>query len=104
MLSMTYCNDPRAHWWQAAARRVKDTAFFGVQSPLDLIPHWRPEFPAWPRESRACPGLRLIVDTMASGARAGGGAGTRNKEVRNARSCMLEAVIPRNRDDIARTR
>jgi 2OG-Fe(II) oxygenase superfamily len=32
MLSMTYCNDPRAHWWQAAARRVKDTAFYGVRA------------------------------------------------------------------------
>ncbi len=32
MLSMTYCNDPRAHWWQATARRVKDTAFYGVRA------------------------------------------------------------------------
>jgi hypothetical protein len=32
MLSMTYCNDPRAHWWQSASRRIKDTAFFGVRA------------------------------------------------------------------------
>src|SRR3984957_16563894 len=32
MLRMTYCNDPRAPWWQAAARRVKDTAFYGVRA------------------------------------------------------------------------
>jgi hypothetical protein len=32
VLSMTYCNDPRAHWWQAVSRRVKDTAFFGVRA------------------------------------------------------------------------
>jgi hypothetical protein len=32
ILSMTYCNDPRAHWWQSVSRRVKDTAFFGVRA------------------------------------------------------------------------
>jgi len=32
VLSMTYCNDPRAHWWQATARRMKDTAFFGIRA------------------------------------------------------------------------
>jgi hypothetical protein len=24
--------DPRAHWWQAASRRIKDTAFFGIRA------------------------------------------------------------------------
>ena len=32
ILSMTYCTDPRAHWWQAASRRIKDTAFFGIRA------------------------------------------------------------------------
>jgi len=32
MLSMTYCTDPRAQWWQAASRRIKDTAFFGIRA------------------------------------------------------------------------
>jgi hypothetical protein len=32
MLSMTYCTDPRAHWWQGASRRVKDMAFFGIRA------------------------------------------------------------------------
>jgi hypothetical protein len=32
VLSMTYCTDPRAHWWQAASRRIKDTAFFGIRA------------------------------------------------------------------------
>ena len=32
MLSMTYCTDPRAQWWQAASRRIKDTAFFGLRA------------------------------------------------------------------------
>jgi hypothetical protein len=32
MLSMTYCTDPRAHWWQAWSRRLKDTAFFGLRA------------------------------------------------------------------------
>jgi hypothetical protein len=32
MLSMTYCTDPRAHWWQGASRRVKDMAFFGLRA------------------------------------------------------------------------
>jgi hypothetical protein len=32
VLSMTYCTDPRAHWWQAWSRRLKDTAFFGLRA------------------------------------------------------------------------
>jgi hypothetical protein len=32
VLSMTYCTDPREGWWQGLARRVKDTAFFGVRA------------------------------------------------------------------------
>jgi hypothetical protein len=32
VLSMTYCADPRARWWQAVSRRVKDTAYFGVRA------------------------------------------------------------------------
>jgi hypothetical protein len=32
VLSMTYCTDPRSHWWQAASRRLKDTAFFGIRA------------------------------------------------------------------------
>ena len=32
VVSMTYCVDPRERWWQAVARRVKDTAFFGVRA------------------------------------------------------------------------
>ena len=32
VLSMTYCTDPREGWWQGIARRVKDTAFFGVRA------------------------------------------------------------------------
>ncbi len=32
MLSMTYCTDPRAWWWQGVSRRFKDTAFFGVRA------------------------------------------------------------------------
>jgi hypothetical protein len=32
IFSMTYCTDPRAHWWQAASRRIKDTAFFGIRA------------------------------------------------------------------------
>lgn len=32
MISMTYATDPRAHWWQGTARRIKDTAFFGVRA------------------------------------------------------------------------
>ena len=32
VVSMTYCADPREHWWQGVARRVKDTAFFGVRA------------------------------------------------------------------------
>jgi hypothetical protein len=32
VLSMTYCADPRAWWWQGVSRRVKDTAYFGVRA------------------------------------------------------------------------
>jgi hypothetical protein len=32
VISMTYCTDPRASSWQGAARRVKDTAFFGIRA------------------------------------------------------------------------
>lgn len=32
VVSMTYCADPRERWWQGIARRVKDTAFFGVRA------------------------------------------------------------------------
>ncbi len=32
ILSMTYCVDPRAWWWQGVSRRLKDTAFFGVRA------------------------------------------------------------------------
>ena len=32
VISMTYCADPRERWWQGVARRVKDTAFFGVRA------------------------------------------------------------------------
>ncbi len=32
VLSMTYCTDPRARWWQGASRRIKDTAYFGVRA------------------------------------------------------------------------
>jgi hypothetical protein len=32
VLSMTYCTDPRSWWWQAASRRLKDTAYFGVRA------------------------------------------------------------------------
>ena len=32
MLSMTYCTDPRNSWLQGAARRIKDTAFFGIRA------------------------------------------------------------------------
>jgi len=32
VVSMTYCADPREQWWQGAARRIKDTAFFGVRA------------------------------------------------------------------------
>ena len=31
-LSMTYCTDDRARWWQEIARRMKDTAFFGPRA------------------------------------------------------------------------
>lgn len=32
VLSMTFCADAAATWGQAAARRIKDTAFFGVRA------------------------------------------------------------------------
>ncbi len=32
VLSMTYCADPRSRWWQGAARRIKDMAFFGPRA------------------------------------------------------------------------
>jgi hypothetical protein len=32
VLSMTFCTDPRARWWQGVSRRVKDTAYFGVRA------------------------------------------------------------------------
>lgn len=32
VLSMTYCTDPRSSLWQGAARRIKDTAFFGLRA------------------------------------------------------------------------
>ena len=39
MLSMTYCTDPRAQWWQAASRRIKDTA--RNQGAVDLTRTFR---------------------------------------------------------------
>jgi len=35
MLSMTYCADPRTSWFREFARRVKDTAFFGLRALWD---------------------------------------------------------------------
>jgi 2OG-Fe(II) oxygenase superfamily len=32
LISMTFCADPRASWAQEIARRLKDTAFFGVRA------------------------------------------------------------------------
>ena len=32
VLSMTYCEDPRSFAWQGIARRMKDTAFFGIRA------------------------------------------------------------------------
>ncbi|SEE21322.1 2OG-Fe(II) oxygenase superfamily protein [Rhizobiales bacterium GAS191] len=32
VLSMTYCADPRAYWWQGVTRRIKDTAFYGIRA------------------------------------------------------------------------
>ncbi len=32
MLSMTYCTNPGARWWQGASRRLKDTAFYGARA------------------------------------------------------------------------
>ena len=35
MLSMTYCADSRTHWLKEFARRVKDTAFYGIRALWD---------------------------------------------------------------------
>lgn len=35
MLSMTYCADPRTSWIKEMARRIKDTAFYGVRALWD---------------------------------------------------------------------
>ncbi|WP_010582176.1 HalD/BesD family halogenase [Schlesneria paludicola] len=35
MLSMTFCTDPRIRLWKEMARRVKDTAFFGIRALWD---------------------------------------------------------------------
>lgn len=35
ILSMTYCADPRISWFKEAARRIKDTAFFGIRALWD---------------------------------------------------------------------
>ena len=35
VLSMTYCDDPRTHPLKDAARRIKDTAFFGLRALWD---------------------------------------------------------------------
>jgi hypothetical protein len=35
MLSMTYCADPRTHWLKEFARRIKDTAFYGIRALWD---------------------------------------------------------------------
>ena len=35
MLSMTYCADPRTNWLKEFARRVKDTAFYGIRALWD---------------------------------------------------------------------
>jgi hypothetical protein len=32
ILSMTYCTDPRSTWQQGIARRLKDTAYYGVRA------------------------------------------------------------------------
>ena len=32
VLSMTFCTDPRNSLWQGIARRIKDTAFFGIRA------------------------------------------------------------------------
>jgi 2OG-Fe(II) oxygenase superfamily len=32
VLSMTYCTDPRARWWQGMSRRIKDIAYFGIRA------------------------------------------------------------------------
>ncbi len=32
VLSMTFCTNPRNSLWQGAARRIKDTAFFGIRA------------------------------------------------------------------------
>lgn len=35
MLSMTYCADPRTNWLKEFARRIKDTAFYGIRALWD---------------------------------------------------------------------
>ena len=35
MLSMTYCADPRTNWFKEFARRMKDTAFYGIRALWD---------------------------------------------------------------------
>ncbi|MBS0203350.1 MAG: 2OG-Fe(II) oxygenase [Planctomycetes bacterium] len=35
MLSMTYCADPRTSWLKEFARRIKDTAFYGIRALWD---------------------------------------------------------------------
>ena len=35
MLSMTYCADPRTNWVKEFARRIKDTAFYGIRALWD---------------------------------------------------------------------
>lgn len=35
MLSMTYCADPRTNWIKEFARRIKDTAFYGIRALWD---------------------------------------------------------------------
>ena len=35
MLSMTFCTDPRIHWLKEFARRLKDTAFYGIRALWD---------------------------------------------------------------------
>lgn len=35
MLSMTFCTDPHTHWLKEFARRLKDTAFYGIRALWD---------------------------------------------------------------------
>jgi hypothetical protein len=35
ILSMTYCEDPRIRWTAELARRVKDTAYYGIRALWD---------------------------------------------------------------------